>query len=68
MKDKMLQILTEVSNGNKTPKQAHKELLGLFNVSVLLFDFWYHIRMHGDNTPEQEVKEGVADFLANYKR
>lgn len=68
MNERILKILTEVSQGLKTPKQARKELLGLFNVSVLLFDFWHHIRMHGDDTPKKEVKKGIADFLENYKR
>ena len=42
MKKQMLQILTEVSKGNKNPEIAQNELLGLFSVSQrseLLSDF-----------------------------
>ena len=68
MKEKMLQILTYVANGNKTPKQAQKELLSLFNVSVLLFDFLYYVRNGTQDTPIKEIKDGIRTFLANYKR
>jgi len=68
MKEQMLKILTEVSQGNKTPIQARKELLGLFNVSVLLFDFWVYVRGGLQDTPKKEVKEGIETFLLNYKR
>ena len=68
MKDKMLQILTEVKNGQKTPKQARKELFGLFNVNVLLFDFWCYVRGGTQETPVKEIKDGIKVFLSNYKR
>jgi hypothetical protein len=42
--------------------------LGLFNVSVLLFDFWLYIRSGLQDTPKKEVKDGIKIFLSNYKR
>jgi len=48
-------------------KQNNKPLVKA-DVSGLLFDFWHHIRMHDADTPDEEVKQGVANFLANYNR
>lgn len=38
MKAKMLEILTEVSKGNKTPELAQSELFDLFNLSKRYLD------------------------------
>lgn len=38
MKEQRLEILQKVANGELTPEQADKQLLGLFNVSLSLTD------------------------------
>ena len=48
--------------------RAEMRILGLFNVSVLLFDFLYYVRNGTQDTPIKEIKDGIRTFLANYKR
>ena len=38
MKEKQLELLTKVANGEMTPEQAQPELLGLFSVSGSAID------------------------------
>jgi hypothetical protein len=47
--------------------QSKQLIIG--DVSILLFDFWHYTK-NGNNqdTPTEEIKEGVEMFLSNYKR
>jgi hypothetical protein len=57
-------IKNKLANGIKTSASG----LHIACVSVLLFDFWVHIKCGMNDTPKKEVEQGVANFLANYKR
>jgi len=77
MKEQMLQILTEVSKGEKSPELAQTELLGLFSVMPSLpidrwdaedwlcknKDIWNHPIITDRNSLESyEVADLMAEF------
>ena len=60
-------IIDEQTKTTKTSKNNDKLIIG--DVSGLLFDFWHYTKNGNDNdTPADEIKEGVEMFLSNYKR
>ena len=67
MDEKMLQILTEVSKGEKSPELAQTELLGLFSVIPRSYGI---VRWH-DNEHEDVVckdKATAEDYVAKYNK
>ena len=81
MKEQRLDILQKVANGELTPEQADKQLLGLLIVDVslpiesldvdvwlgLTHGVWYHpfIELHNYNTGEKKSIE-LAQIIADY--
>lgn len=69
MKEQMLQILNEVSKGEKSPELAQTEILGLFSVSGSLFS---EDKINGfadnysQNWSEDDIHKSIA--LTCYRR
>ena len=69
--DYVLKDLIELSERHKSTETSNKhdtKQLNILSVSDLLFDFWLYIRGGMNDTPIEEIKEGVEMFLSNYKR
>ena len=81
MREKRLDILQKVANGELTPEQADKQLLGIANVGVSLsiekFDVedwlgithgvWYHpfVELHNYDNGDKKTIE-LAQIIADY--
>ena len=61
--------LSERQQPTEPRNNADTKQLIIGDVSILLFDFWHYTK-NGNNqdTPTEEIKEGVELFLLNYKR
>ena len=67
MEEKMFQILTEVSKGEKSPELAKTELLGLFSVMPRSYGI---VRWH-DNKHEDVVcvdRATAEDYVRKYNK
>ena len=66
MRDKIEQILSQMSKGECEPEETIDSLLVLLDVtqrSELLIDFAQSMEAYAIHTSEIELKEGVAKYL-----
>ena len=66
---KLKRKLSERQKPTEANNNPDTKPLIIGDVSGLLFDFWHYTKNGNDNdTPADEIKEGVEMFLSNYKR
>jgi len=68
MKEQILQILTEVSKGEKCPEHAQIELLGLFSGSISIDEIEKMKRLAHEGLPDDCVNEWNDVKFCHYRQ